>query len=206
MTWWASRRRPKRREATKASPSTAGAKLDHDPQGRLRRRCAVAAQALTVAAGLGREIASGRETYKGSAPPLASNRKRIRLSLPLQAADHRRHPWEPAGRPCSLVSPLACLAALKAYSARFFRVSRLFPQHPLLSRFLFDPPEASGRKSGALSAPTPSSRHGAQGPSGMPKAPRSGGSRRRTSLTVQSTVALAFCERCETEVINKPLH
>ena len=58
-----------------------GAKPGHDPQGRLRRRCAVAPQALTVAAGLGREIASGRETYKGSAPPLASNGKRIRSGV-----------------------------------------------------------------------------------------------------------------------------
>jgi hypothetical protein len=33
--------------------------------------------ALIVAAGLGREIASGRETYKGSTPPLASNGKLV---------------------------------------------------------------------------------------------------------------------------------
>ena len=69
----------------KAYPSTQGAKSGNDPQGRLRRRYAVAAQALTVAAGLGRKIASGRETYKGSAPPLASNGKRIRLRRSLGA-------------------------------------------------------------------------------------------------------------------------
>ena len=55
--------------------SRQSAKPGNDPQGRLRRRCAVAAQVLTAAAGLVREDASGRETYKGSTPPLASNGK-----------------------------------------------------------------------------------------------------------------------------------
>ncbi len=40
---------------------------------------AVAAQALTAAAALGREIVSRRETYKGSTPPLASNGRQVRL-------------------------------------------------------------------------------------------------------------------------------
>ena len=45
---------------------------------------------------------------------------------------------------------------------------------------------------GTLPVPTPSDANGAQGRSRMPKAPRSGGSRRRPSLTVPSTVAVIY--------------
>jgi hypothetical protein len=62
---------------------------------------------------------------------------------------------------------------------------------PLLSRFLFDPPEA-GRWLATLPVPTPSGGNGAQGRSRMPKAPRSGESQRRPSLRVPSTVALTL--------------
>jgi hypothetical protein len=53
--------------------SRQSAKPVNAPQGRLRRRYAVAAQALTAVADLDREIALRRETYKGSTPSLASN-------------------------------------------------------------------------------------------------------------------------------------
>ena len=60
----------------------------------------------------------------------------------------------------------------------------------LLEPSVFMEPEAWSKKSGRSSVPTPSGRHDAQGRSRMPKAPRSGGSQRRPSLTVPSTVAL----------------
>ena len=117
-----------------------------------------------------------------SAAPLASNGKRIRLGW-LPASGRSRLPlWELAGRPCSFVSPLACLVAFKPYSAEFSRVSRLFPHHPPVKPLSVRPAGGVWSKVGALSAPTPSSRHGAQGQSGMPKAPQSGGSRRRSVL------------------------
>ena len=90
--------------------------------------------------------------------------------------------WEPAGCSCFPVGGWPAFLLSSPTAPDFPESHGCFRSTLLLSRFLFDPPEAPGRKSGALSAPTPSSRHGAQGRSGMPKAPRSGGSRRRSVL------------------------
>ena len=191
MTWWASRRRPKRREVAQSLPARQGCQArqrpSRPPAAPLRGCCASLDRRRRprprnrVGAGniQGKCAAAGveRETDHAMLVPC----KRLITVATLGACWTPLLSCQPACVPC-------CSQALqRPIFPSLTAVSASPPVKPLSVR----PAGGVWSKVGALSAPTPFRGHGAQGRSGMPKAPRSGGSQRRTSLTVPSTVALA---------------
>jgi hypothetical protein len=83
-------------------------------------------------------------------------------------------------------------AAMQHRSPRRAReISGASGAHRALSQALCSTRRRRGRIVGTPFVPTASLGHGAQGRSRMPKAPHSGGRRRRPSLTAPSTVAAA---------------